>query len=86
MGSYSLVVKKSVAKDLRKIPRRDVTQLLQRIESLAAEPRPGDCEKLSGYDRYRIRKDQYRVIYEVHDRTVTVIVVKIGHRREVYRG
>ena len=86
MASYSLVFKKSVAKDLRRIPRAHVARLLERIELLAAEPRPADCEKLSGYDRYRIRQGQYRVIYEVHDHTVTVIVVKIGHRREVYRG
>ena len=56
MASYELVFKKSVAKDLRGLPKRDVARIMQRIASLASDPRPPGCEKLSGLDRYRIIK------------------------------
>ena len=86
MASYELVVKKSVAKDLRAFPKPDVKQIMQHIRSLADDPRPPGCEKLSGQERYRIRQGAYRVIYEIEDAGLTVLVVKVGHRRDVYRG
>jgi len=84
MAHYSLVVKESVAKDFRGIPKQDVLRILRAIESLAAEPRPVGCEKLSGQEKYRVRQGVYRIIYEVHDRQLIVCVVKVGHRKEVY--
>jgi len=86
MASYELVFKKSVAKDLRDFPKRDVQRLMQRIRSLADEPRPAGCEKLSGLERYRVRQGAYRIVYEVHDGRLIVLIVKVGHRRDVYRG
>jgi mRNA interferase RelE/StbE len=86
MARYELVFKKSVAKDLRAFPTQDVKRILQRIRSLADDPRPDGCEKLSGQERYRVRQGVYRVIYEIADKTLTVLVVKVGHRREVYRN
>ena len=86
MASYELVVKKSVAEDLRAFPKQDVKRIMQRIRSLADDPRPPGCEKLSGQERYRIRQGAYRVIYEIEDAGLTVLVVKVGHRRDVYRG
>lgn len=85
MASYELEFKKSVAKDLRPFPKQDVKRIMQRIRSLADDPRPPGCEKLSGQERYRVRQGIYRVIYEIEDARLTVLIVKVGHRREVYR-
>jgi len=86
MASYELVFKQSVAKDLRPIPKKDLARILRRIESLRDDPRPPGSEKLSGRERYRIRQGVYRIIYEVKDKTLIVIVVKVGHRKQVYRN
>ena len=85
MEEYKLVFKKSVAKDLRALPKQDVGKILKRFDELKINPRPPGCEKLSGQERYRIRQGVYRIIYEIIDKTLMVCVVKIGHRREVYR-
>jgi len=85
MAKYDLVFKKSVAKDLRVPPMQDVKRIMQRIRSLAEDPRPAGCEQLSSRERYRMRQGVYRIIYEIDDDILTVLVVKIGHRREVYR-
>ena len=84
MASYELVFKRSVAKDLRELPKADVKRILQRIRSLADDPRPSGCEKLSGHERYRVRQGVYRIVYEIGDHVLIVLVVKIGHRRDVY--
>ena len=86
MASYELVFKRSVAKDLRAFPKQDVKRIMQRLRSLADDPRPSGCEKLSGLERYRVRLGVYRIIYEIEDTRLTVLVVKIGHRRDVYRS
>jgi len=86
MASYELVFRKSVAKDLRQIPNEDVVRILERIRALAEDPRPPGCEQLSGLKRYRIRQGVYRIVYEVQDRRLVVLVVKVAHRRDVYRG
>ena len=85
MARYKLVVRRSVAKDLRSLPQADVARILARIEALQMDPRPPGCEKLSGMERYRIRQGAYRILYEIADEVLTVVVVKVGHRREVYR-
>ncbi|MEX0958495.1 MAG: type II toxin-antitoxin system RelE/ParE family toxin [Burkholderiales bacterium] len=86
MASYELVFKKSVAKDLRAFPKQDVRRILQRIRSLADNPRPMGCEKLSGQERYRVRQGTYRIIYEIEDNRLIVTIVKVAHRREAYRS
>lgn len=85
MASYSLLFKRSVSSDLRALPKVDVAAILKRIEQLADNPRPSGCEKLSGQERYRIRQGNYRILYEIRDEVLIVTVVKVGHRREVYR-
>lgn len=85
MASYKLVFKRSVAKDLRRIPEQDVRRILEKIDSLAGNPRPAGCEKLSGQERYRVRRGLYRILYEIRDDELIVMVVKVGHRREIYR-
>ena len=86
MASYELVFRKSVAKDLRVFPKQDVKRIMQRILALADDPRPSGCEKLSSLERYRIRQGVYRIIYEIEDSRLVVLIVKVGHRREVYRS
>ncbi len=86
MGRYRLIFKRSVSRDLRALPKKDIARILRCIQSLVEEPRPQGCEKLSGQERYRVRQGLYRIIYEIHDDILTVVVVKVGHRREVYRN
>ncbi len=86
MASYELVFRRSVAKDLRAFPKQEVKRIMQRFRSLADDPRPAGCEKLSGQERYRIRQGVYRIIYEIEDARLIVLVVKVGHRRDVYRS
>ncbi|MDO8863347.1 type II toxin-antitoxin system RelE/ParE family toxin [Haliea sp. E1-2-M8] len=85
MASYKLLFRKSVARDLRSVPQRDLKRILARLEALAEDPRPKGCEKLSGQERYRVRQGLYRIIYEISDSVLTVTVVKVGHSRHVYR-
>jgi mRNA interferase RelE/StbE len=84
MAKYKLVFRKSVSKDLRPIPKKDIARILQRMKALQEDPRPFGSEKLSGQERYRIRQGVYRIIYEVTDEHLVVTVVKVGHRRHVY--
>ncbi len=86
MASYDLYFKKSVSKDLRSIPRKDVGRILERIEALRIDPRGEGCMKLSGQERYRVRKGVYRIIYEIHENELVVMVVKVAHRSAVYKG
>ena len=85
MESFEVIFKQSVAKDLRQIPKKDVARILKRIEALRTEPRPLGVEKLSGQEKYRIRQGVYRILYEIRNNELIVVVVKIGHRRDVYR-
>ncbi len=86
MASYELAFKKSVAKDLRSIPKDDVGRILKRIEALRDDPRGEGCVKLSAQERYRVRQEVYRIIYEIYDNELVVMVVKVGHRSAVYGG
>ena len=67
MAKYSLVFKKSVAKDLRNLPNKDVKRILKTVELLPKDPRAIGCIKLSGQERYRVRQGTYRIIYEIKD-------------------
>ena len=86
MASYRLVFKRSVARDLRGNPNADVARILACIEQLASDPRPPGSEKLAGRDCYRVRQGSYRIIYEIRDQVLTVVVIRVAHRREVYRA
>lgn len=85
MASYSIVFKQSVARDLRPIPKKDVQRLLNRIDSLADNPRPAGAEKLSSDEKYRIRQGNYRILYTIEDDIITVTIANVRHRRDVYR-
>lgn len=84
-GLYNLRIKRSAERELREIPKQDLRRIMTRIHGLAGDPRPPGCEKLSGQERYRVRQGAYRIVYSVDDESRSVEVVKIGHRREVYR-
>jgi mRNA interferase RelE/StbE len=85
VANYSLRIKPSAVKELEALPPKDRRKIVTRIHGLASDPRPHGGEKLSGLDQYRVRQGNYRVVYEVEDATRVVLVVKIGHRRDVYR-
>jgi len=84
MAAYKLFFKKSVQKDFDAIPKRDLKRILNRISALAEDPRPSGCEKLTGQERYRLRQGRYRILYSIQDDELTVWVVKVGHRRNIY--
>ncbi|MDD4175198.1 MAG: type II toxin-antitoxin system RelE/ParE family toxin [Kiritimatiellia bacterium] len=86
MARYEIVLRKSVSKDLEPIPKRDVQRIIADIAELAINPRPPQSRKLSGAEKYRLRCGAYRVLYEIQDAVLIVCVVKVGHRREVYRS
>lgn len=87
VASYSLRIKKSALKDLEAIPTKaDRRRVVKRIESLADDPRPRGVQKLSGKERYRLRQGRYRILYSIRDRDLIVYLVRIGHRKSVYRN
>jgi mRNA interferase RelE/StbE len=85
MAEYKVYFKESVEKDFSVIPKNDLKKILSRIEMLAENPRPSGCEKLTGQDRYRLRQGRYRIVYSVQDVVLTVWIVKVSHRKDVYR-
>ena len=85
-ASYKLVVKRSAERELRTVPKGILLKITAKIRGLSAEPRPHGCESLAGSQKYyRIRQNDYRIVYTVNDPKKEVIIVKIGHRGEVYR-
>ncbi|MGH9447640.1 MAG: type II toxin-antitoxin system RelE family toxin [Terriglobia bacterium] len=85
MAGYDVRIKPSAAKELDTIPKKDRQRLVLRITELASDPRPEGCQKLSGEDDYRIRQGDYRVVYSIDEREKIIRILKIGHRRDVYR-
>ena len=85
MAEYKIFFKKSVWKDFESIPKNNLKKILKDIESLGKDPKPPGCRKLSGQERYRLRQGRYRIIYSIQDDELTVWVVKVGHRKDVYR-
>ncbi len=85
MAEYKIFFKKSVWKDFKSIPAIDLKKILKCIESLGENPRQQGCKKLSGQERYRFRQGRYRIIYSIQDEEITVWIIKVGHRKNVYR-
>lgn len=84
-GSYSVLVKRDAERELRRLPKGDLQRVVARIAALAGDPRPPAAKKLSTLERYRIRQGDWRILYEVDDEDRVVTVVKVGHRKDVYR-
>ncbi len=85
MANYELRIKPSAVKELEALQTKDRRRIVSKIQNLAVEPRPQGCEKLTVQDRFRLRQGDFRILFEIDDNLETVTVVKIGHRREVYR-
>jgi mRNA interferase RelE/StbE len=83
--NYAVEILRSAGKQLAAIDRQDQPRIFAAIRALAGNPRPPGCKKLTGRSAWRIRVGVYRVIYEIHDNRLLVLVVIVGHRREVYR-
>jgi len=84
---YRVSIKRSAVKEIEAIPQKKERQrIIRRIGQLADNPRPPESRKLSGHDRYRIRQGVYRIVYAIDDVEIVVVVVKVGHRKDVYRG
>lgn len=85
MARFEIRFKKSVARDLRRIPPVDVRKILKRIDALSKNPRDVGCIKLAGKDKYRVRQGRYRILYQIVDKELMIYVVKVAHRSNVYK-
>ncbi len=85
MGKYRVIVRKSVSKDLHGTTKKDVRRIVKAMRALADDARPPQSKKLSGDEKYRLRCGAYRIIYEIQDEQLVICVVRIRHRRDVYR-
>jgi mRNA interferase RelE/StbE len=83
--AYSILIERSAQKSLAKISQPFQNRIIEAIQSLADNPRPSGVKKLTGRDAWRLRISTYRVIYEIHDDKLVVLVISIGHRRDIYR-
>ena len=85
MAEYEIFFKESVWKELKTIPKSDLRRILSRIEKLGDNPRSVGCEKLTSMELYRVRQGKYRIVYSIQDNELTVWVIKVGHRKNVYQ-
>ena len=85
MAACSIFIKKSAAHELEELGKKNLPKVLKRIEALADNPWPSGAEKLAGVELWRIRQCNYRIVYSIEDDVLTVWIVKVGHRKEVYR-
>lgn len=81
---YKVLIEKNAQKQLEKIPEPDYSRVKAAILDLAGNPRPRGCKKLKGREGYRIRQGNYRIIYEIHDDILSVLVLAAGHRKDIY--
>lgn len=85
MAEYKIYFKESVEKDFSTIPKKDLQKIIRLTKTLAKNPRSPDYEKLTGQDRYRVRQGHYRIVYSIHDKELAVWIVKVGHKKDIYR-
>ena len=85
MAKYEISVKKSAVKELEDIPKKELQKIIKKIKTLSSDLRPQGSQKLSHREQYRIRQGDYRIIYSIQDDDLTVHIIKIGHRKEIYR-
>lgn len=83
--AYTIDFVPSAAKELAKLPKKERQRLGERLDALAELPRPPGAEKLSGIDAWRVRVGDYRIVYDVHDQVLVVLVLSVGHRRDIYK-
>jgi mRNA interferase RelE/StbE len=85
VASYRIEIKRSAAREIADLPKSDCQRVVANVQALADNPRPHGCEKLTGAEKYRVRQGNYRILYEINDELITVTVVKVGSRKDVYR-
>jgi len=85
MAKYKIRIKKSAEKELSKIPEKELLKILDKIKSLSNDPYPTGSIKLTNQEKYRVRVGNYRILYQIEDNILTVFVVKVGHRKDIYR-
>lgn len=85
MAKYKITLKRSAVREIERLPKDDLKRVLAKIDSLALEPRGEECIKLSGEEKYRVRVGHYRILYTIEDDVLVVCVVKVGHRKDVYK-
>jgi len=83
--NYKIKIKPSAVKELNKISKKDLEKVSKKISALSSDPRPPGCEKLSGDEKYRIRQGNYRIVYSIEDDILIIVIVKVGHRRDIYK-
>ena len=86
MANYKIEISASAEKYIKKIPKKDLAKVIKAIQILGINPYPEGCRKLQGHeDVYRVRQGNYRIIYEVEDKKLIILVLKIGHRKDIYK-
>ena len=85
MARYRIEVKKSAVKELSQIPKKDLVKIAKKINSLADNPRPKGSKKLSREEKYRMRYGKYRILYLIKDDLLVIYVIKVAHRKDIYR-
>ncbi len=85
MANYKIQIRRSAEKELERISQKDRKRIIERILALEKAPRPAGVKKLSGEEKYRVRQGDYRILYEINDTLITIVVVRIAHRGDVYR-
>ena len=85
MANYKLYIKPSAVKEIESLPKKDRARVVKKIQGLAHDPRPPGCEKLTGEEKYRVRQGRYRIVYSITDKELIVIVIKVGHRKGIYK-
>ena len=84
METYKVLLKKSAAKELEKVPEKDRKKIIKNIRDLSLDPRPQGVKKLSGQEKYRIRQGNYRILYQIVDEELIIYVVGVGHRKDIF--
>lgn len=84
MAKYKVLYTDAFYRSLESIPKKDVTRILKKTKALAEDPRPHGSQKLSGDEKYRLRQGKYRILYAIEDDRLTVVIVKVGHRSQIY--
>ena len=86
METYKVLIKKSAAKELEKVPEKDRKKIIKNIRDLSLDPRPQGVKKLSGQEKYRIRQGNYRILYQIVDKELIIYDVGVGHRKDIFRN
>jgi len=85
MEKYRIEIKRSAQKEIQGLPKKDAQRVVAAIQRLAENPRGADSKKLSAQERYGVRVGNYRILYEIHDTVLLILIVRVAHRKDVYR-